>query len=457
MNRRRATLLITLLLLPASAWAQAQGPGARVVRMAVHPAAEPVPSLRHMLLPSLADQTGGNAAVLYERAALLGAQKDAGSRERVAKLLDTPLEQMSPDEARQAVAAYNDVMREVELGVHRRLTDWDLPLTEGYEMLLPELGELRNVARALALRARVEAASGRADAAIASLQAGLQLGRGVAQAPTLINGLVGVAIANLMLDRVQELQQRPETPNLYWALTALPRPLVSLRKGLEFESVALGWWKPALRDPEKAQLSPEGWRQAFLDLQRAAGAPNDLGLTGLALASYTDARKHLLAKGYTPQQVDAMPVLQVVAIYMMDGYRRVSDAQSRWFYVPYWQARPHLNAAEEELRRVGKQKDALLARLLLPALGRAYSNQVLLDRRVDALRCVEAVRLYAAANEGRLPAALDEVRMVPIPLDPATNLPFGYGLAGATAVLTAPPADDARPDTAMRYEITIAR
>ncbi|HRF02112.1 MAG TPA: hypothetical protein PLI18_16465, partial [Pirellulaceae bacterium] len=44
------------------------------------------------------------------------------------------------------------------------------------------------------------------------------------------------------------------------------------------------------------------------------------------------------------------------------------------------------------------------------------------------LRTCEALRAHAAAERGKLPTTLDEVRIVPIPLDPATGRPFYYEL-----------------------------
>ena len=60
-----------------------------------------------------------------------------------------------------------------------------------------------------------------------------------------------------------------------------------------------------------------------------------------------------------------------------------------------------------------------------------------MDRALAAMRCIEALRLYAAAHDGELPATLDDIKEVPIPLNPVTGKPFGYHLEGKTAVLDA--------------------
>ena len=56
--------------------------------------------------------------------------------------------------------------------------------------------------------------------------------------------------------------------------------------------------------------------------------------------------------------------------------------------------------------------------------------------RDSASRAVEAVRLHAAANGARMPATLDAVKVVPVPLDPVTGAPFPYARDGETAALS---------------------
>ena len=47
--------------------------------------------------------------------------------------------------------------------------------------------------------------------------------------------------------------------------------------------------------------------------------------------------------------------------------------------------------------------------------------------------------MHAAAKDGSLPESLDEIKLVPIPLDPVTGKPFSYTKAGETATLSGPP------------------
>ena len=58
----------------------------------------------------------------------------------------------------------------------------------------------------------------------------------------------------------------------------------------------------------------------------------------------------------------------------------------------------------------------------------------MLDRRVSRQQAIEALRMHASAS-GKLPEKLEDVEIVPVPLDPATSQPFRYLLNGDVAVL----------------------
>ncbi|MEZ6054431.1 MAG: hypothetical protein R3C02_24095 [Planctomycetaceae bacterium] len=51
---------------------------------------------------------------------------------------------------------------------------------------------------------------------------------------------------------------------------------------------------------------------------------------------------------------------------------------------------------------------------------------------------IEAIRMHMAVNEGRLPASLDEISIVPVPNNPVTNVPFSYELQDGTALIDSP-------------------
>ena len=95
----------------------------------------------------------------------------------------------------------------------------------------------------------------------------------------------------------------------------------------------------------------------------------------------------------------------------------------------------------------------------LPAIQKVVAASVRLERRVAALRCVEAVRLYAAGHEGKLPATLDAIPEVSIPIDPMTGKAFTYRVSGDRATLSAPApqGERATPYNTLHYELTFRR
>jgi hypothetical protein len=98
--------------------------------------------------------------------------------------------------------------------------------------------------------------------------------------------------------------------------------------------------------------------------------------------------------------------------------------------------------------------DQLLTRLDMILLARAR-----IDRKLAALRCLEAIRLYAAGHGGKLPPTLDDIKDVPVPSDPVAGKPFRYRVAGGKATLYGPAPDKypAHEGTVVHYELTLTR
>jgi hypothetical protein len=81
------------------------------------------------------------------------------------------------------------------------------------------------------------------------------------------------------------------------------------------------------------------------------------------------------------------------------------------------------------------------------------------DRKIASVRCIEAIRLYAAAHDGKLPGALSEITDVPIPIDPVTGKEFEYKVEEGKAMLSAPPPQGEKPISGnhLKYELTLAK
>src|SRR6202035_5546326 len=91
-------------------------------------------------------------------------------------------------------------------------------------------------------------ADGETDKAIHTLQTGMALARHTSDAPTIINGLIAAAMVSSFAPQIEKLTKRPGSPNLYWALTNFPRPLIDFRKPLQGERIMVDNIFPGVRE-----------------------------------------------------------------------------------------------------------------------------------------------------------------------------------------------------------------
>ncbi|HVX12015.1 MAG TPA: hypothetical protein VHC22_12600 [Pirellulales bacterium] len=444
---------------------------APTTRLSLVAAAEPSPALRYRLLPSLLDQRPGNAAVFYNKANLILSQRGDGNKEfeKVDKWLETPLDKLPSEEVRQFIDQHESIFNELRFAIRREECDWQTPLREQmpYAILLPEVQQFRSLARLVALKARLQIAQGNTDEAITSLAMGYAMARHVGSGVTLIQSLVGLAVASIMTNQAQALAERADGPNLYWAYTALPHPFIGLQRANEFEFDMVYLWHPEWRTRHELVYSAAQWQEMWQSLVRSmseldSGRPNEadqLLVVGFAVGRYGRAKRWLVDQGRAQDEVEAMPVAQVMVLYTLDTYDALRDDLFKWLGLPYWQAYEHLRKHDELLRQASLEREILpLARTVLPAIGGVAFAQARSERSICLARIIEALRLYAAAHEGRLPAQLADVTEVPIPRDPVTGGEFLYSLSGDAAVLATPLPEGLPQQThGVRYEIKIRR
>jgi hypothetical protein len=464
-----------LLLLVAAAPAFVRGQPPPPIQLTVDPVAAPVPALKYHLFPEVRDQNPGNAAQLYYRALnpdwIGPLQHDEKQYAWRIELSDKPVRDFKPADVKEfSFLLTSKMLKEVDRAARRSYCDWELtePMrTDGIALLLPEVQTMRTLANLLRLRAKLELHAGKFDEAAVTLQTGIAMGRHVADGPTLIQGLVGIAITSMMLQVVDDWVSLPGAPDLYWALTDLPRPVVDFRKGFEGERIyidaILPGYREMLADPS---LPPPSARQLQRNLRNATAVTDDWQKSDfdrgrdallLGLQNYTEAKRMLREHGRTAEQVEAMPVLHAVFLYEVYKYDRAYDQLRKWTGVPYPEAISSLARAadREPSRSAGAGRD--LAAVLVPNISSVISIPTRIERKIAALRCVEAIRLHAAAHGGKLPTSLADVTEVPIPSDPWTAKLFQYRLDGDRATLTGPaPAGEALDArNYIRYELTI--
>lgn len=221
------------------------------------PAAEPVPAMSYRLLPRYLEQKTGNAALLYYSAAALCPDGDNEDiQEKISDWRDLPVDQLDRKEVDEALSSFSNCFHLIKLAAQRSYCQWEMPLEDGFALQLPHLATFRRMIFAMQLQIRLKIADGQTDQALEMLQQGLYMGRSIAEGPTIIQDLVGIAITAVLFKEVEGLMQMPGSPNLYWALTALPDPMIDMHSSLEYEREMLFIEFPQLRNLESEVLSP---------------------------------------------------------------------------------------------------------------------------------------------------------------------------------------------------------
>ncbi len=434
---------------------------APTIEMTVAAAAEPRPALKYRLMPTISERKAGNAAPHYYRAIILQRQTTPEYRQeyidKQTAWTEGPDDKFPKQEVANWLAGQTSVIAELKKAAYKEQCDWgfryqDLRGPELFTILIPEIQACRDLARTLRLQARYEIVEGRYDEALESLRMGYQLAHDTAKSSLIVSGLVGVAITAIMNYELEHLIQR-SGENYYWAIASLPQPVADVRSSLQLEMSAPFLVFPFLKDAETAARSPEEWRQlivrALIDLQdlgaqaQYKGWQGELAATALMTALYPAAKAELLAGGMDREKIEAMPVGQVVAVHTARATEATYHEIFKHTLMPYGEAMQRLPAVMKRLEKDTIRPEAGLsgkiglpiANLFLPAIQPILQADVRSSRNMAALQAIEALRMHAAQT-GKLPMALAEVSIVPVPLNPATVQPFPYLFDAATGIAT---------------------
>ncbi|MFT3879509.1 MAG: hypothetical protein QM703_07610 [Gemmatales bacterium] len=456
-------LTLAFILSLASLPARAQEPGEpRILNVA--PAAAPSPSLKYRLLPASTELVPGNAAALYYRTfaflseahplfkkALQGNPRTDDKGEEYSQTdrwLTMPLKDLPQKEVEDFLGQFNMYLREMTLAIHRQNCDWDVHgRADGLLILMPEVQSFRSLANIIALKARLQIAQGYFDQAVQTLQINFKLAEHLCRGPTVIHTLVGMAIARMSLVQLEALIQTNQGPNLYWALSTLPRPFADLKEAIEFEPNNVFRLMPSLLKMEEGPASDElmaAFKADKQNFRRKLGITKGFPETMMVGGALPDARARLKSAGFKPETLEKMPSQQIVIVDAMRRHRTAQTELSKWLHLPYAQAAPY---AEKELKAYQESCamldlhlfDTVLEKLSYhDGFAKAWRAGATLDRYIAALRTIEAIRMQVALDQGKLPKQLSDIKVVPVPIDPMTETPFQYRLEGNTITLHAP-------------------
>jgi hypothetical protein len=454
------TLTLAGLVLPAAAQ-PAEPPLPDWVEIQVDPAAEPVPALRYRFAVPRSQQRPGDATPHYYRAFLILGQQLGADRQATARLnewLEVPLYELPAAEARAALVQFSSALELAQIATSCAHAHWEHPVEKGVGMLMPELGQLRQLWRAVALGARLSVLEGRHDEALEYLRIGYILARHAGEGEPLIGRLVAFSIAASANPVTLEWIASPGSPNLYWALAEIEADYRDLRL-LQTERELQPAWLPALFELPEQPVTLDRARAVWDDFVGAMRGNvvdepwhTDVGPMLVAARLYPQAKQRLIDAGFDPVQVEAMPVPQVLLVDWRRDFERINDDMSKWLLLPYAQAVEGFHRSAIAVHDFGLSDHPL--REMLPTIPAASRTQTMLQRRLALLRCVEAVRMHVAAT-GELPEDLAAIRVVPAPTDPATGESFVYRREGRTFWLEPPAAPGLRMTRGDRLKVTV--
>lgn len=457
MYRSLACLAIAAALaLPCRA-DDAEGTKETLVRLTVSPAPVPKPALKYVLLPELKEMNPGNAVhgylICFMEQQKFFFEKEALDRRE--ELLAMPLDKLPIDELKNYGGA---ALKQADLAARLDQADWQVLLklrAEGIGLLIPDVQDMRLLARAMHVRFRGEVAGHRYDDAVRTAQTMFGMSRHLGQHITFVGNLVGMAIAQVAIGPLEEMIAQPDCPNLYWALTYLPSPLVPIDKGAQGERM---WMQPTFIDLDlRAPMTAEKLNELITHFSQVVDDGKHLKegtLRGWLDARVKDdkaltaARGRLVASGIAEERLMRFPAEQ---IFLLDEKRALEEQHDdivKLVQLPAWQA----SALAAEIWSKGH-----LVFDFSPAIEKVRWAQARLEQRLALLRHVEALRLYAAQH-GSLPEKLSDVD-VPLPSDPLCGQPFRYEFNGATAHLrgTPPKSEENNPSFNVHYEVTLRK
>jgi hypothetical protein len=421
-------------------------PKETLIKLNVSPLAAPKPALRYLLLPELKEMTPGNPIPVYLQC-----------------MLD------------QDFSTQNDILprsafHHADRAARMDKPDWQImpkSKSDGFSLLIPDVSKMRLISLRLRERFHDEVARGQIDDALGTAKTMFALSRHLSEHPTFMGNYMGLACAHLSLAQLEELLELRDCPNLYWALTNLPRPLIYLDRGIDGERLMFQSGLSNLDD--KAPMTPAQVKKMIAQIDRSFGF--NFKVAKYRTQPWLDARKaepgllaaaraRLIECGIPEEQLLKFPAEQLLLLDEKWRYELRRDEVMKLMNVPLWQAQESMAKLEDAILKeeVNYKHLFTLSDSVLDWTKITRGTQGRVEQRIALLRHVEAIRLYAADHQGQLPTKLGDIT-VPLPDDPFTGKPFRYSLEGTAAHLrgSPPPGSENEAIFNLHYEITIRK
>ncbi len=423
------------------------------IDLTIHASAIETPALKYRLFPAEGDLKPGNAIPILLRLPWERGQWMAEVFPKLREWVSRPLD--AEEWASSGGVLLEGSYSEMKRSAFRRDASWEYPIgetTSPHLILIPDVQELRTwLGYGLSARIRYHISRGELDEAREGILIGFANSRHIARTTFYINQLVARSIHLNMLNRVEELISQPKSPNLYWALSTLPDSLLELGRAASFEGDMFAMTFPAVRELDRPR-DPREWSKmaqqlvAFLVEVNSLQRQSEVGANDFANTYVTKmapkARAELTSLMEDGKERVAKMTDDEVVIRWYSNLRIAKDERmSAVMVLPPREAWTELKKLVAEIELMHAQTGTIKEEFQDPVA--IYVSVWSLKRKIQSLRLIEAVRHHLASHDGKFPSSLDEIKDIPVPIDPLTNQPFGWSVQGNMATLTAPrlPAD----------------
>ena len=397
-------------------------------------------SLRTTLFPSRHLQQPGSAAPIFLRQNFEATHSLTVLRETYAR---KDWEASLDDLDVKAIRAGTPLRwSELRRAAFRERAGWEYPIQEermAY-ILLPDVQESRIYLKAILLAARADLKESKINEATDKICIAMGLARHIGETPFAVCRVSQHVQVGWALQVIEELLQHPQSENQFWALNALPRPMIAVQDAVQLESHNLARTFPMLAASD-ARLTEEDWKKVAGEVLRllaesgAAFPKEETPEAQRKMREWIDKSRERLPR-VRPDWKDRVATMSDAEVGVRYWFERTQARTTRHLALAtleYPQALKLL--AEDEVRLNKDSEDESPLRQtefrVLPLVRAA----ALTDQRIGLLRTIEAIRDWSAAHKGELPPALSDLRL-PVPLDCVTQAPFTYTIDAARKTAT---------------------
>jgi hypothetical protein len=460
-------------------------------RISIHPKAIEAKDLENPLLPPYAEMSSGNAMLEYFRAMASeytdGRQWTPELEQKKMKWLVMPLDELKAEELRNGGATAVFIMVDGARKTYADMGYLERVKKGGANTLLGEIQAFRSNGRNLRLFTRSEILLKRYDKALDLIRAGLAAPRHLSAQYGNIIYLVANAMANETVASMHDWISRPDTMNLYWPLSQLPRPLLHTDKLMESELLLYdtGFGRHSADEHNRVMSEKQALdfivSQIRLNVEEGVSfdTPNDPrlneGTAAFVDKLYPIAFESLKKNGRAEMELKAMPKAQVCAIF----HRQVALSQmrryARWFQFDPWVAIREISRERESRATIYGVELATLPKFVVKDQKfEVFSGQAddtfgltttltkaRLETKLNVLSLIEMLRDYAA-DHPELPESTDALTRYPLNLtDQFTGKPIRYRRIDATTATIEAGPPEGMPGldflNQLRYEIRLAK